>query len=172
MRLTPGCVLAATLLVLRGVAQGAAPAVPYGFSVMERPELLPLLLPNGTQTKQFASYDTSGGNADGGMEHFRRYDENGEYVFFDEIGPGCLYRQQANVFNPWAGFPSDEVRIRMYFDDESEPRLDLTFAQYFGKDGRYTMPFTPPLSFFATTGSQGSPIRSRTRTIRFHFESV
>ena len=150
MRLAARFVLAATLLALRGVAPGADPPIPYGFGAMERPDLLPLLLPNGTQTKQFSSYDTSGGNADGGMERFRRYDENGEYVFFDEMGPGCLYRQQANVFSSWADFPSDDVRIRMYFDNESEPRLDMTFAEYFGKDARYTTPFTPPLSFFAT----------------------
>ena len=61
MQLVGGLVLAATLLVLRGVAQGAGTPIPYGFEAMERPELLPLLLPNGTQTKQFASYDTTGG---------------------------------------------------------------------------------------------------------------
>src|SRR5215469_15103931 len=134
MRTVTTFVIAATLLVLRGVGQGAGEPIPYGFAAMEHPELLPFLLPNGTQTKQFASYDTSGGNLDGGMERFRRYDENGEYVFFDEIGPGCLYRQQANVFSPWATFPSEDLRIRMYFDDESTPRLDMTFAEYFGKD--------------------------------------
>src|SRR5262245_32796337 len=147
-----GLVFAATLLILRGVAQGAGTPIQYGFDAMARPELLPLLPPNGTQTKQFASYDPSGGNADGGMERFRRYDEHGEYVFFDEIGPGCLYRQQANIFSSFADFPSEDVRIRMYFDDESTARLDMSFAEYFGKDGKYTEPFTPPLSFSATTG--------------------
>src|SRR5262249_42669441 len=114
-------VLAATLLNLRGVAQGAGVPIPYGFDAMARPEVLPLLPPNGTQTKQFASYDPSGGDADGGLERFRRYDEHGEYVFFDEMGPGCLYRQQANLFTSLADFPSEDVRIRMYFDDESTP---------------------------------------------------
>lgn len=154
LRIVTRWVFAATFLVLHGVGRGADEPIPYGFAAMEHPELLPFLLPNGTQTKQFVSYDTSGGNADGGMEHFRRYDENGEYVFFDEIGPGCLYRQQANVFATWVNFPSDDVHIRMYFDDESQPRLDMTFAEYFGKDHQYTAPFTPPFSFFATTGIQ------------------
>jgi hypothetical protein len=89
------------------------------------------------------------------MEHFRRYAENGEYVFFDEIGPGCLYRQQANVFSSRTDFPSDDVRIRMYFDDESQPRLDMTFAEFFGKGGSYTAPFAPPLAFFATSSIAG-----------------
>ena len=156
LRPVTGLLLAAALLVLPGVPHAASvPTVLYGFSAMEHPELLPLLLPNGTQTKQFASYDTSGGNRDGGIERFRRYDENGEYVFFDEIGPGCLYRQQANLFTPLANFPSTDVHIRMYFDDESTPRLDMPFAEYFGKDGNYTAPFTPPLSFFATSGILG-----------------
>src|SRR5262249_52477197 len=143
---------AALLLLLRGLSHAAGERVRYGFDAMEHPELLPLLLPNGTQTKQFSSYDTSGGNEDGGLANFRRYDENGEYVFFDEIGPGCLYRQQMNVFTLFTNFPSDDVHIRMYFDDDSAPRLDMTFAEYFGKDRKYTSPFTPPFSFFATTG--------------------
>src|SRR5262245_18951683 len=141
--------LLTALLVLRAVTPAAAELIPYGFDAMEHPELLPLLLPNGTQTKQFSAYDTSGGNMDGGLQHFRRYDENGEYVFFDEIGPGCLYRQQANVFSSVARFPSQDVRIRMYFDDESTPRLDMPFAEYFGLGGTYTFPFSPPLSFFS-----------------------
>ncbi len=41
------------------------PEVKSGFAAMEHPERLPLLLPNGTQTKQIASYDTAGGDADG-----------------------------------------------------------------------------------------------------------
>src|SRR5262245_25103231 len=143
--------LLTALLVLRAVTPAAAELIPYGFDAMEHPELLPLLLPNGTQTKQFSAYDTSGGNMDGGMKHFRRYDENGEYVFFDEIGPGCLYRQQANAFTPFAPFPAEDVHIRMYFDDETTPRLDMTFAEFFGKDARYTAPFSPPLTFFAPT---------------------
>jgi hypothetical protein len=152
MRIVATLVFAATFLLLRGVGQGAGTPVSYGLAAMEHRELLPSLLPNGTQTKQFASYDTSGGNADGGIENFRRYDENGEYVFFDEIGPGCLYRQQVNVFTPWAHFPADDAHIRMYFDDESTPRLDMTFAEYFGEGQDYTAPLTPPFSFFATAG--------------------
>ena len=52
--------------------------------------------------------------------YFKRYEENGEYVFFDEIGPGCLYRQQMNVFSKVTKFPDEEARIRFYFDDEAK----------------------------------------------------
>ena len=76
-------------------------------------------------------------------------------MFFDEIGPGCLYRQQMNVFFAWSKFPNDKARIRLYFDDEPKPRIDMTFAQFFGKDGKYTAPFTPPLAYFDAK-AQGS----------------
>ena len=105
----------------------------YGLRAMEHPELLPLFLPNGTQTKQFISYDVNAKNG-GSFHNFCRYEENGEYVFFDEIGPGCLYRQQMNVFSRrYAGSPTSEARLRMYFDDEPKPRIDMTFDEFFGK---------------------------------------
>ncbi len=125
----------------------------YGFAGMEHPELLPFFLPNGTQTKQFITYDPAGENRSG---FFKRYEENGEYVFFDEIGPGCLYRQQMNVFSKMTAFPNEEIRIRYTFDDEPQPRIDMTFAEFFGKGGKYTAPFTPPLAYFDTQGSQWS----------------
>ena len=106
---------------------------------------MPVFLPNGTQTKQFITYDPAGENNSG---YFKRYEENGEYVFFDEIGPGFLCRQQMNVFSKYTKFPSEKVRIRYYFDDEAKPRIDMTFAEFFGKGGKYKAPFTPPLAYF------------------------
>jgi len=126
-------------------SRAADPPLAYGFDAMEHPELLPLFLPNGTQTKQFITYDPAGKNQSG---FFNRYEENGEYVFFDEIGPGCLYRQQMNVFSKYTKFPSGRVRIRYYFDDEPQPRIDMPFADFFGKGGKYAPPFTPPLAYF------------------------
>ena len=79
-----------------GVTAEAAEC-PVGFDAMQRLELLPVFLPNGTQTKQFITYDPAGDNRG---DFFKRYEENGEYVFFDEIGPGFLCRQQMNVFSP------------------------------------------------------------------------
>ncbi|MGA2259189.1 MAG: hypothetical protein ABSG53_31335, partial [Thermoguttaceae bacterium] len=126
-------------------SQAADPPLAYGFDAMEHAELLPFFLPNGTQTRQFITYDPAGKNQSG---FFNRYEENGEYVFFDEIGPGCLYRQQMNVFSKYTKFPSERVRIRYYFDDEPKPRIDMTFAEFFGKGGKYSQPFTPPLAYF------------------------
>jgi hypothetical protein len=142
------------LLWLGGIRPPAAERpVAYGFDALEHPELLPFFPPNGTQTKQFITYDPAGENRSG---FFKRYEENGEYVFSDEIGPGCLYRQQMNVFSKWTKFPHDEIRIRYYFDDEPKPRIDMTFAEFFGKGGKYAPPFTPPLAYFDPQGSQWS----------------
>jgi hypothetical protein len=121
-----------------------------GLDAMAHPELLPLLHVPGTETKQFASVDLSGGNADGDLQAaFAKYvDANGDLVIFDEVGPGCLYRQQINV---WGGFEyaaampdRGDARILYYFDDEPTPRIDMTINELF--DGR-TPPFEAPLVF-------------------------
>ncbi len=125
---------------------------PIGWPAFERLDLLALLPPNGTQTKQFVSYDTSGGNG-WGFRHFKRYEQNGEWFFFDEVGPGCLYRLQMNVFRHLA-HPADEAHIRFRFDEEDEPRIDMTFAEFFGKHHQYVAPFTPPLAYFDMIGTE------------------
>ena len=59
-----------------------------------------------------------------------------------------------NVFSRITTFPSDEVRIRYNFDNEPKPRIDMTFAEFFGKSGKYRSPFAPPLAYFDTLGLQ------------------
>jgi hypothetical protein len=45
-----------------------------GLAAMEHPELLPLFPPDGTETRQFSSYDPSGSNNDGNFKTaFTRY---------------------------------------------------------------------------------------------------
>ena len=120
-----------------------------GFPTMERPELLPFWLPDGTQTKQFITYDVTGNNDD--WKGWTRYtDANGELVFFDEYGPGCLYRQQFNVWHldAWRTHSFDNVRIKYYFDDETTPRLNMLVNDFFGKGQNYVAPFTQPLVFY------------------------
>ncbi|MCE5267364.1 MAG: DUF2961 domain-containing protein [Planctomycetaceae bacterium] len=143
--------IAASLLAVAPVLRIDAAECPTGFEAMRRLDLLPIFQPNGTQTKQFITYDPAGQNQ---SALFKRYEQNGEYVFFDEIGPGYLCRQQMNVFSRVTKFPADEVRIRYYFDDEPKPRIDMTFAEFFGKGGKYKKPFSPPLAYFDTLGLQ------------------
>ena len=105
---------------------------------------LPLLYATGTQTKQFSSYDLSGGNKDGNLANaFAKYiDINGDIVIFDDEGPGALYRQQMNVWKAAEDGPACDgpivsssaigaSHIRFFFDGEKNPRIDETIDQYF-----------------------------------------
>jgi len=123
-----------------------------GLKAMEHPEWVPLFLPDGTETKQTISYDPTGGNDDGLYKNWIRYiDEHKEWVNFDEIGPGCLYRQQMNVWKN-GGDPRESIppkaRIKYYFDGETAARVDMTFDQLFGRHQKFTPPLSPPLAFF------------------------
>jgi D-arabinan exo alpha-(1,3)/(1,5)-arabinofuranosidase (non-reducing end) len=124
------------------VARLAAP----GLATMAHPELLPLFLPDGTETRQSSSYDSSGSNNDGNYKtaYTRYIDTNGEYVIFDASGPGCLYRQQINVWSRGRKKMAGLAHIKYYFDNESKPRVDMTIDDLFG--GKKA-PFTKPFAF-------------------------
>jgi Protein of unknown function (DUF2961) len=117
-----------------------------GLTTMEHPEWLPLFLPDGTETRQSSSHDSSGSNNDGNFTNaYTQYiDTNGEYVIFDASGPGCLYRQQINVWSRGRKKAAGLAHIKYYFDDESRPRVDMTIDDLFG--GKVT-PFTEPFAF-------------------------
>lgn len=125
---------------------GGSTVVPMaGQQTMAHPERLPLLYQDGDQTGQSVSYDPSGANNDGNFRtaYTRYIDSRGEYVIFDAYGPGCLYRQQINVW--WSGvhLPAGKAHIRYYFDDETTPRIDMPIDDFFsGKTAPFTAPFT------------------------------
>jgi len=117
-----------------------------GLPSMGQLDALPILFEPGTQTRQFSSYDPSGSNNDGNFTtaYTKYIDSNGEYVIFDASGPGCLYRQQYNI---WYMLKLTEKtrnnRIRYYFDGEQQPRIDLTIDELFnGKIFPFQIPFT------------------------------
>ena len=124
------------------VAASSAP----GLATMEHPELLPLFLPDGTETRQSSSYDPSGSNNDGNFRtaYTQYIDTNGEYVIFDATGPGCLYRQQINVWSRGRQKLAGQSHIKYYFDDEPKPRVDMTIDDLFGGKAA---PFTEPFAF-------------------------
>src|SRR5271156_2233899 len=113
------CVLCLALAQWRAFGGAVASAVLPGLATMEHPELLPLLPPDGTETRQSSSYDPSGSNNDGNFRtaYTRYIDTNGEYVIFDSAGPGCLYRQQINVWSRGRHAASGKSHIKYYFDD-------------------------------------------------------
>jgi hypothetical protein len=95
----------------------------------------------GVQTHQFCTYDRAGDNYD--ANYFPLYtDTNGECVIFDAMGPGCLYRQQMNI---WFGAPVYKgIQIRFYFDGEPKPRVDMDVSTFFSTNNPI---FQPPLAF-------------------------
>ncbi|MGZ3849191.1 MAG: DUF2961 domain-containing protein [Flavisolibacter sp.] len=118
-----------------------------GFEQMAKVERLPLLFPLGTKKNRMISYDASGGNGFGLLLNtFKKYiDENGDVVIFDAYGPGCLYREQMNIWtNNGIGAISKTIRIKYYFDDEKTPRLDAPVLDLF--KGEYT-PVIKPFGF-------------------------
>jgi hypothetical protein len=129
------------------------PAKP-GLEAMEHLEWLPMLYPPGTQTMQFCSHDLSGGNDDGNFaKAFTQYvDPRGEIVIFDAYGPGCLYREQLNLWHWGMGLGEDfgDSRIRFYFDDEPAPRVDMSVDDFFGGG---TAPFDEPFSVMDHPGA-------------------
>jgi len=86
----------ASLVILTPKPALAVPGPDWIDAGAFRVDPLPFL-PAGVQTHQFCSYDRAGDNYD--ANYFPLYTEtNGECVIFDAMGPGCLYRQQMNIW--------------------------------------------------------------------------
>lgn len=91
-------------------------------------------LQSGIQTHQFCTYDRAGDNYD--WDYFELYFEpNGEVVLFDATGPGCLSRQQMNIWMNSGLYKADMngIQIRYYFDDEEKPRIDMDVSTFFSE---------------------------------------
>ncbi len=121
-------------------------AVVTGLEAVAKVERLPFLFPPGTKKNRFISYDASGGNGFGLLQStFKRYvDDKGELVIFDAYGPGCLYRQQMNIWiNNGIGKKSESLRIKYYFDHDPVARIDFPVKEFFrGDHVPVTAPFT------------------------------
>ena len=105
---------------------------PIGLESMLAFDRLPYFR-EGVRCAQSSSHDPTGGNADGSYGIL--YTEEGNYVLFDEIGPGCLYRI-------WFTGIGDAGRIQFYFDGEETPRVDLDIDDFFSGA---VPPFLSPL---------------------------
>ena len=117
-----------------------------GLEAMAKVKRSPFLFPSGAKKNRFISFDPSGGNGFGlFLGTFNKYvDNNGELVIFDSYGPGCLYRQQMNIWmNSGLGKKSESIRIKYYFDHETAPKIDFPVKEFFsGKHAPVTTPFT------------------------------
>src|SRR3990172_1955117 len=112
----------------------------------------PILDP-GVQAHYLSSFDRSGGNDDGfdGTYSALYVDAKGEQVIFDVKGPGTLYTLWfTSRVNGWS--PLGSGRIRFYFDDEANPRIDMDIDELFS--GR-NPPFAPPFVYHAFQSTGG-----------------
>ena len=109
-----------------GVPGVSSAAEPVGFAALEVSRWPQL---RTAQCRQESSYDRSGGNDDKGHFVARR---GTVAVLADVSGPGCIYRL-------WSANPGGQLKI--YFDGETTPRIDLPLADLFA--GRVP-PFLPP----------------------------
>jgi hypothetical protein len=137
--------------------QGKSGRYEAGLQSMEHVETLPFLYENGTRTRQFDAYDPSGGNMDGSFTNsYTRYiDKNGEYVIFDASGPGCLYRQQFNIWCMGLFMGAEKAHIKFYFDQEEKPRIDLGVNDLFSGN---VSPFLKPYTHFDSSAKDGRPL--------------
>lgn len=106
-------------------------AATFGLDQMARFEDLPYLQADRLSAGQ-SSRDRTGGNNDWG--HHLRVEGNGENVILDRRGPGRVDRL-------WFTRVTDAVRIRMYFDGESTPRVNARLVDLVnGVDPRFPRP--------------------------------
>ncbi len=126
-----------------------------GVDGLTRISSLPLECSN-SRTYQYSSRNLSGGNKDGNLgSHFYK-DENGDYVIFEDYGPGCIYRMWLTG-NLWRLIWKEEKsqllsRIKIYVDDMRRPVINNHFLVFFS-GLRY--PFMYPITNFIFQSSGG-----------------
>lgn len=86
-------------------------------------------LDEGVYARQVSSTDRDGYNSDGwyGTYSYLYADSKGEYVLFDEKRPGCIYR----LWMTYSPNSMETNRLRIYFDGESTPRVDMPIGRFF-----------------------------------------
>ncbi|MEW6442786.1 MAG: glycoside hydrolase family 172 protein [bacterium] len=105
------------------------------------------LLRYRTLARQLSSHDQTGGNDDGFPRNTQLYaDEKGEYVVFDDYGPGCIYRMWFTALIAW------DSQIRIYVEDMETPLVDLPFTCFFSQ---VQAPFLFPLVNFISESGGG-----------------
>ncbi len=111
---------------------------PIGLSAMtgDAFERLPLLR-RGVRAFREGSIDRTKGNVDRveGTRNILYTDKHGDRVILDVLGPGCVYRL-------WFTMMAPTERIKIYFDGEPTPRVDMPLVELFGGT---IPPFLAPL---------------------------
>ena len=138
----------AGLFVSDLVADDAAPKMSSGETApikkLYQLEQLPRLMPRGTTTKMFSSYDRSGGNDDGFKGTYSKLRvEDGNSVVAEMDGAGCIQR----IFLPHSSYSKPGLlgrkgeHVRIYLDGNKEPALDVPLEDIFkGKADGFPKP--------------------------------
>ena len=121
----------------REAAPDVVPVVPpgaatFGATALTGIDALPFLLLD-EQSRHASSYDRTGNNHDFGNAY--GVDAAGNAIVLDARGPGCVYRVW------FTGFAASD-QIRVYFDDETTPRIEMPLTQLFTGE---SAPFIAPL---------------------------
>ena len=140
---TPALLVAtAGLVAMLALAVAAQEPVPVGLAALEAFDRYPFLV-DDAQMLYVSSYDRTGGNDDGfrGTHSALSVDARGEHVIFDARGPGCVYTMWfTSRVDGWSGL--DWGRLRLYFDDEAEARVEIEANDLFaGKQPPFVAPF-------------------------------
>lgn len=116
-----------------------SPYPPVGLAAMsaEAFERLPWIR-RGERAYRSSSFDRTGKNDDlvDGTKNVLYVDEHGDRVLVDSAGPGCVYRFWFTLIDP-------QERIRVYFDGETTPRIDMLLQAMFNGANP---PFSAPLA--------------------------
>ena len=106
------------------------------------------ILRYGSVIKQVSSHDKDGGNDDGFARGTQLYiDDKGEYVVFDDYGPGCIYRIWFTILRGWT------ARIKIYVDDMDFALVNESLVPFFS--GTTIEPFVQPLIEFMLVSTGG-----------------
>jgi hypothetical protein len=125
------------------------PGPSYGLDAMAEFERLPF-----TKVRQRigheSSFDRTGGNDDFGNVLYVQPGK--EKVLLDVKGPGCVYRMWFTAYTPSA-------TLRVYFDEEPSPRIELPMGEPGDGTGLFSgevPPFLPPLVANSQVASGGA----------------
>jgi hypothetical protein len=115
-------ILCAALALVVSATGQTADYKAFGVQAVAEFDRLPYLR-GGQILMQESSHDPTGANLDGCCGHFR-YDENGENVMADLVGPGVIYRF-------WTTGYEGGDDIIFTFDDAETPKLDIPILDFF-----------------------------------------
>ena len=110
-----GVAVVAAILQATGAAGKPAVLSSVGGARLTDVAAIPVLV-ESAEIGYVGSIDPSGGNADWNWGEVQ--DENGEWVLFEDFGPGCVYN-----FTQHRGETVEVPVFRFYFDGEKSPRL-------------------------------------------------